>query len=334
MSTSNTASTSASAASSSSSSRPSASDPSTPCARSRLSSIPPLLYGTAWKTDYTADLVILALSHGFRGIDTAGQRKHYREDHVGQALLTASREMGLDRSDVWVQTKFTPRSGQDWTHPELIPFSHDDPVEVQVRKSFAASLRNLHPWLDFEPLESVAQKIEDNHVKGQGDAGVEYGDRHGEAWIDSYILHSPLTTLERTLKVWSTMEGFVHLGLVKHIGLSNVYDPDIFTAISRTTTIPPSVVQNRWHYTTGHDVALLSLLSPKLSPNDYVDQRDGVVYQPFLESDGQSESAQQCRGGRYCDQQAMDEGASGLCVFGKRHGRRWSACHRVKRHQG
>ncbi len=131
-----------------------------PASRSRLPQIPRLLYGTAWKGDYTSDLVILALSHGFRGIDTAGQRKHYREDHVGQALsVAAASEMSLDRRDIWLQTKFTPRSGQDWSHPELIPFREDEEVEVQVRKSFAASLRNLHPWLDFTPLQKVAEKL-------------------------------------------------------------------------------------------------------------------------------------------------------------------------------
>ncbi|SNX86770.1 uncharacterized protein MEPE_05479 [Melanopsichium pennsylvanicum] len=280
------ASTSASAAASNASAL-NTTIPSSPVARSRLECMPKLLYGTAWKTDYTSDLVILALTHGFRGIDTAGQRKHYREDHVGQALHAAQTEMNLDRRDIWLQTKFTPRSGQDWTHPELIPFSYDDAVEVQVRKSVAASLRNLHPWLTFEPFDKVAQKIEQNFKNCKNeefDAGVEYGDKVGEAYIDSYVLHSPLTTLERTLKVWKTMETFVHLGLVRQIGISNVYDPNIFQAISRTTTITPSIVQNRWHYTTGHDVALLSLLSPILSPNDYgekVDSRQGVVYQPF-----------------------------------------------------
>ncbi|CBQ69507.1 conserved hypothetical protein [Sporisorium reilianum SRZ2] len=260
----------------------SSSTPSTPAARSRLPTIPNLLYGTAWKGDYTSDLVILALSHGFRGIDTAGQRKHYREDHVGHALSTAQTEMQLDRRDVWVQTKFTPRSGQDWAHPELIPFAADEPVEVQVRKSFASSLRNVHPWLEFEPLDAVARKITHNYAAGVDlDAGVAYGDTRGEAYLDSYVLHSPLTTLERTLGVWAAMEALVHLGLVRHIGVSNVYDPHIFTAIARTTTIPPTVLQNRWHYTTGHDVALLSLLSPTLSPNDYGDKRDAVVYQPF-----------------------------------------------------
>lgn len=34
-------------------------------------SIPPILYGTAWKEDDTQRLVLQALTLGFKGIDTA-----------------------------------------------------------------------------------------------------------------------------------------------------------------------------------------------------------------------------------------------------------------------
>ncbi|PWZ01848.1 Aldo/keto reductase [Testicularia cyperi] len=260
----------------------SASSSAGPISRSRVPTMPKLLYGTAWKGDFTSDLVILALTHGFKGIDTAGQRKHYREDHIGLALQTASSEMHLPREELWIQTKFTPQSGQDWTHPAQVPYGREENVDIQVKKSFAASMRNLHPWLQFEPLESVNRRIE----AGKDD-GSEYADSQGHAYIDSYVLHSSLTTLERTLKVWSTMETFVRLGLVKQIGVSNVYDPDIFQAISKTSSLPPTILQNRWHYSTGHDVALLSLLSPTLSPNDFPSRHDSrnhplpVVYQPF-----------------------------------------------------
>ena len=47
--------------------------------------VPPFLYGTAWKEAATQELTELAIAHGFRGIDTANQRKHYDEAAVGRA---------------------------------------------------------------------------------------------------------------------------------------------------------------------------------------------------------------------------------------------------------
>jgi len=47
-------------------------------------SIPGFLYGTAWKEERTPALVELALRTGFRGIDTANQRRHYFEAGVGE----------------------------------------------------------------------------------------------------------------------------------------------------------------------------------------------------------------------------------------------------------
>ena len=48
--------------------------------------IPRILYGTAWKKDDTESLVRTAIGHGFRGIDTACQPKHYNEPGVGAAV--------------------------------------------------------------------------------------------------------------------------------------------------------------------------------------------------------------------------------------------------------
>lgn len=50
------------------------------------------MYGTAWKKERTSDLVVQAVRAGFRGIDTACQPKHYREDLVGEALLRLEKE--------------------------------------------------------------------------------------------------------------------------------------------------------------------------------------------------------------------------------------------------
>ncbi|MDB5309293.1 MAG: putative oxidoreductase, partial [Gemmataceae bacterium] len=51
--------------------------------------VPRFLYGTAWKEDETERLTGLALGHGFRGIDTANQRRHYHEAAVGRAVAAA-----------------------------------------------------------------------------------------------------------------------------------------------------------------------------------------------------------------------------------------------------
>ena len=97
--------------------------------------VPPFLYGTAWKEDRTAALVSEALAAGFRGIDTANQRKHYHEAGVGDALERG----GIERAALFLQTKFTYAEGQD----ARLPYDPRAPYAEQVRQSFASSLGHL-----------------------------------------------------------------------------------------------------------------------------------------------------------------------------------------------
>jgi diketogulonate reductase-like aldo/keto reductase len=97
--------------------------------------IPNMIYGTAWKKENTTDLVFEALKQGFKGVDTACQPKHYREDLVGLGLLKAY-EIGIKREDIFLQTKFTPIDGQDQSN---MPYLVSDEIEVQVEKSFQTS---------------------------------------------------------------------------------------------------------------------------------------------------------------------------------------------------
>ena len=46
--------------------------------------VPRFLYGTAWKENETQRQTELALRQGFRGIDTANQRRHYHEEHEAE----------------------------------------------------------------------------------------------------------------------------------------------------------------------------------------------------------------------------------------------------------
>ncbi|MCX6074980.1 MAG: aldo/keto reductase [Campylobacterales bacterium] len=174
----------------------------------------PLIYGTAWKKEKTADLVVQAVLAGFRSIDTACQPKHYEEALVGEALKRLE-AYGIQREELFVQTKFTPLSGQDPMH---IPYDSTASLEVQVAQSFKASKRNL-----------------------QSD------------YVDSLVLHSPLYPYKNLTTVWMAMEAIYHSGGAKALGISNCYDLELLKRLYADATIKPSVVQNRFYRESGYD---------------------------------------------------------------------------------
>lgn len=176
--------------------------------------IPNMIYGTAWKKENTTDLVFEALKQGFRGVDTACQPKHYREDLVGLGLLKAY-EIGIKRQDIFLQTKFTPIDGQDQNN---MPYLQSDEIEVQVEKSFETSKRNLKT--DF---------------------------------INAYILHSPVFPGSKLQRVWQKMEEFVDAGEVGALGISNCYDLDVLKYLFNNAKVKPSIVQNRFYSQSGYD---------------------------------------------------------------------------------
>src|SRR5437016_4072314 len=101
--------------------------------------VPRFLYGTAWKEDETRRLTELALRQGFRGIDTANQRRHYHEAAVGQAVAAVIASGLVTGDDLFLQTKFTFRNGQD----HRLPYDANAPIATQVEQSFARSLEHL-----------------------------------------------------------------------------------------------------------------------------------------------------------------------------------------------
>jgi diketogulonate reductase-like aldo/keto reductase len=179
---------------------------------------PYMMYGTAWKKEKTADLVADAIRSGFRFIDTACQPKHYNEPGVGEGIVTAMKELGLQRSDLFIQTKFTSVDGQD---PDRIPYDKNAPLQEQVMQSVQVSLRNL-----------------------------------ATTYIDSLVMHSPMRRMEDTILVWKQMEELVDAGVVRQIGISNCYDPKKFITIYNEARIKPSVLQNRFYPDSGFDVEL------------------------------------------------------------------------------
>lgn len=181
----------------------------------RPADLPRLLYGTAWKKDDTARLVQQAITLGFRAIDTACQPKHYHEAGVGQGMAAALAATGLTRADLFIQTKFTPLSGQD---PANVPYNAEASLPEQVAQSFAASRRNLRT-----------------------------------TYLDSLILHSPLADPAQTLTAWRAMEQLAASGATRRIGLSNCYDLEAFVALYDAALIKPWAVQNRFQAKTDYD---------------------------------------------------------------------------------
>ncbi|MBF0262325.1 MAG: aldo/keto reductase [Magnetococcales bacterium] len=188
--------------------------------KSGMIPMPGILYGTAWKQEQTAALVQQALTKGFRGIDTACQPKHYHEAGVGQGIAAALGQ-GLKRSELYLQTKFTPLPGQD---PNRIPYDPEAPLSEQVEQSFQASLRNL-----------------------------------GTDFLDGLLLHSPLATVGATLTAWKAMEKIHLAGGVHRLGISNCQDPRLLEYLILNTRIKPAVVQNRFHAQTGYDREIRAL---------------------------------------------------------------------------
>jgi diketogulonate reductase-like aldo/keto reductase len=158
----------------------------------------------------------LALTQGFRGIDTANQRRHYHEAAVGQAISTSVNKRLLNREDLFLQTKFTFRPGQD----HRLPYDPDAPIPRQVEQSFASSLEHLR-----------TEKI------------------------DSYVLHGPSQRTglgPADWAAWRAMEAIHDSGRVRMLGISNVTLEQL-QRLCQEARVRPRFVQNRCYAVRGWD---------------------------------------------------------------------------------
>jgi diketogulonate reductase-like aldo/keto reductase len=177
--------------------------------------VPSFMYGTAWKKAATKELVQLAVTSGFRAIDTANQLIHYEEALVGEALQ-AIEQQGIRRETLFVQTKFTSVDGQD----DRTPYDPSADLTTQVKQSFDSSLTHL-----------------------------------GTAYLDSYVLHAPFQRRglgKADWEVWGAMEELYESGKTKMIGISNVVAGQLAELCERARH-KPMVVQNRCFAALGWD---------------------------------------------------------------------------------
>jgi diketogulonate reductase-like aldo/keto reductase len=174
------------------------------------------LYGTAWKERSTPALIEMAVRVGFRAIDTANQRRHYFEAAVGEALATVYDAGVVARADLFLQTKFTYRNGQD----HRLPYDPAAPLATQVAQSMASSLEHL---------------------------GTDY--------VDSFVLHGPASGYgwsEADAEVWEAMRRERDAGRTRLLGVSNVGLHHLEHMVALGSEIP-AYVQNRCFARLGWD---------------------------------------------------------------------------------
>jgi diketogulonate reductase-like aldo/keto reductase len=177
---------------------------------------PDFLYGTAWKEERTQALTLLALRAGFRGIDTANQRRHYVEAAVGQALAAAYGEGLVTRADLFLQTKFTYRAGQD----HRLPYDPTADLPTQVAQSIKSSLEHL-----------------------------------GTDHVDSFVLHGPASShgwTDDDALTWVAMTRERDAGRTRLLGVSNVSRRHL-VQMAATGAETPAFVQNRCFARLGWD---------------------------------------------------------------------------------
>ena len=152
-----------------------------------------------------------AIEVGYRHIDCASI--YGNERLVGQALRRV-RQAGLRRDDLWITSKL-------W---------NDKHGEADVIPSCEQSLRDLQ--LDYLDLYLVHWPFPNSHAPGV-DAGSR--DPHARPYLH-----------ERYMETWHQMERLVELGLVRHIGTSNMTIPKL-RLVLRDAAIKPACNEMELH---------------------------------------------------------------------------------------
>lgn len=163
--------------------------------------IPAIGLGTFGSDKFSGETVAQAVKEaiavGYRHIDCASV---YRNEHEIGAALREVMEGGIKREDLWITSKV-------W---------NDMHGEGDVLLSCAKTLKDLK--LDYLDLYLVHWPFPNHHAPG---VSVDSRDPHAVPYIhDNYM------------KTWRQMERLVNMGLVRHIGTSNMTIPKLTLLLS------------------------------------------------------------------------------------------------------
>lgn len=207
-----------------------------------------------------ASAVKEAISVGYRHIDCAAV---YGNEHlIGESLRSVLDSGHIKREELWVTSKL-------W---------NDKHGEADVIPACQQSLRDLQ--LDYLDLYLIHWPFPNYHAPG---VDVDSRDPHAKPYIH-----------ESYMKTWRQMEKLVEMGLVKHIGTSNMTIPKL-ELVLRDATIQPAANEMELHphfqqpdlfqYCLVHDIVPIGFSpigSPSrpdrdTTPEDTVDIEDPVI---------------------------------------------------------
>lgn len=158
-----------------------------------------------------AEAVVGAAAVGYRHFDCASV--YGNESHIGKSLARI-RESGVKREDLWITSKL-------W---------NDRHAEADVIASCVQSLKDLRA--DYLDLYLVHWPFPNFHPPGCS--------------VDSRSPDAKPYIHESFMRTWRQMERLVDLGIVRHIGTSNVTIPKL-KLILRDARIKPAVNEMELH---------------------------------------------------------------------------------------
>ena len=169
-------------------------------------------YGSdRFSAEQISEAVKGAIAVGYRHIDCAAV---YGNEHLIGESLQAAIQAGVKREELWITSKV-------W---------NDMHGDGDVLISCAKSLKDLQ--LDYLDLFLVHWPFPNYHAPG---VSVDSRDPHARPYIH-----------EEYMKVWRQMERLVELGLVKHIGTSNMTIPKL-KLVLRDAKIKPACNEMELH---------------------------------------------------------------------------------------
>jgi len=168
----------------------------------------------------TAAAVVAAIKLGYRHLDCACD--YGNEEEVGTGIAAAIAEGLVRREELWVTSKL-------WN-----TYHAKEHVEAACRKSLSdLGLDYLDLYLIHFP---IAQRF------------VPFEERYPPEWIYDPSAEEPKIELAKVpvQETWEAMEGLVHAGLAKNIGVCNFNTAGLRDLLNYAT-IPPAVLQVEVH---------------------------------------------------------------------------------------